>query len=115
MPSLVLGYFINGSSILNDPWEDLAGRTITAVFNQHIYITLELSWLKQLRTQYILGIEEPTLRLPGVLGKYKTNSEYTISTAYYPEGIGSFKPRIIADRINEPGCEWQLLLIRRNY
>jgi hypothetical protein len=60
----------------------------------------------------MLGIEEPTLRLPGVVGKYKTNSEYRIITDYYPEGVGRSKPRIIADRINEPGCEWQLRVIQ---
>lgn len=100
---------------MNDTWESLAGRSITASFNQHVYIVLEESWLKQLRAQYALGIEEPVLRLPEVLGKFKTNSDYRLSTAYYPEGIGNFRPRIIADRINEPGCEWQLRLVRRNY
>lgn len=96
-------------------WDHLEGRSITAAFNNHVFIVLELSWLKQLRAQYMLGIEEPMLKLPGVLGRYKTNSEYRLSTAYYPEGVGSFKPRIIAERINEPGCEWQLRLIRRKY
>lgn len=97
---------------MNDSWEALVGRSITSGFDGHVYIVLEESWIKQLRTQYMLGIKEPLLRLPGVLGKYKTNSEYRLSTAYYPEGISRFKPRIIADRIDEPGCEWQLRLIR---
>lgn len=97
---------------MNDSWEALVGKSITSGFDGHVYIVLEESWIKQLRTQYMLGIKEPLLRLPGVLGKYKTNSEYRLSTAYYPEGISRFKPRIIADRIDEPGCEWQLRLIR---
>lgn len=97
---------------MNDSWEALVGHSITSGFDGHVYIILEESWIKQLRTQYMLGIKEPLLRLPGVLGKYKTNSEYRLSTAYYPEGISRFKPRIIADRIDEPGCEWQLRLIR---
>lgn len=97
---------------MNDSWEALVGRSITSGFDGHVYIVLEEPWIKQLRTQYMLGIKEPLLRLPGVLGKYKTNSEYRLSTAYYPEGISRFKPRIIADRINEPGCEWQLRVIR---
>lgn len=97
---------------MNDSWEALVGRSITSGFDGHVYIVLEEAWIKQLRTQYMLGIKEPLLRLPGVLGKYKTNSEYRLSTAYYPEGISRFKPRIIADRIDEPGCEWQLRLIR---
>lgn len=83
--------------------------------HQHVFITLEESWLKQLRAQYMLGVEEPALKLYEVLGKYKTNSDYKISTAYYPEGAGRFKPRIIAERIDKPGCEWQLKLIRRRY
>lgn len=103
------------SNLRHDLWHELIGRSITGINHQYVFITLEESWLKQLRAQYMLGIEEPKLRLPGVLGKYKTNSEYTISTAYYPEGIGRFKPRIIAERIDEPGCEWQLKLIRRRY
>ena len=97
---------------MNNLWEALVGRSITSGFDGHVYIVLEEAWIKQLRTQYMLGIKEPLLRLPGVLGKYKTNSEYRLSTAYYPEGISRFKPRIIADRIDEPGCEWQLRLIR---
>lgn len=97
---------------MNESWEALVGRSITSGFDGHVYIVLEEAWIKQLRTQYMLGIKEPLLRLPGVLGKYKTNSEYRLSTAYYPEGISRFKPRIIADRIDEPGCEWQLRLIR---
>ncbi len=97
---------------MGDSWEALVGKSITSGFVGHVYIVLEESWIKQLRTQYMLGIKEPLLRLPGVLGKYKTNSEYRLSTAYYPEGISRFKPRIIADRIDEPGCEWQLRLIR---
>lgn len=97
---------------MNDSWEALVGKSITSGFDGHVYIVLEEAWIKQLRTQYMLGIKEPLLRLPGVLGKYKTNSEYRLSTAYYPEGISRFKPRIIADRIDEPGCEWQLRLIR---
>nr|DAH75803.1 MAG TPA: hypothetical protein [Caudoviricetes sp.] len=97
---------------MNDSWNHLVGRTITFRFDPHVFITLELSWLKQLRAQYMLGVPEPLLRLPGVIGKYKTNSEYRINTGYFPEGIASSKPRIIADRINEPGCEWQLRVIR---
>ena len=97
---------------MNDSWNHLEGLTITSGFDPHVFITLELSWLKQLRVQYMLGIPEPLLRLPGVIGKYKTNSEYRINTGYFPEGIASSKPRIIADRINEPGCEWQLRVIR---
>lgn len=100
---------------MNDSWEALVGRSISSAFDRHVYIVLEESWIKQLRTQYMLGIEEPLLRLPGVLGKYKTNSEYRLNTAHYPEGVSRFKPRIIADRIDEPGCEWQLRLIRGIY
>lgn len=97
---------------MNKSWEALVGKSITSVFNGHVYIVLEESWIKQLRTQYMLGIKEPLLRLPGVLGKYKTNSEYKLNITHYPEGVSKFKPRIIADRINEPGCEWQLRVIR---
>lgn len=97
---------------MDDSWNHLEGRSITSGFDGHVFITLELSWLNQLRAQYMLGVPEPLLRLPGVIGKYKTNSEYRINTGYFPEGIASSKPRIIADRINEPGCEWQLRLIR---
>lgn len=93
-------------------WNHLEGRTITSGFDPHVFIIFEMSWLKQLYVQYMLGIEEPLLRLPGVIGKYKTNSDYTLTTAYYPEGVSRFKPRIIADRINEPDCEWQLRVIR---
>lgn len=100
---------------MNDSWNQLAGRHLTSGFDPHVFITFELSWLKQLYLQYMLGIEEPLLRLPGVLGKYKTNGNYWISTALYPEGISRFKPRIIADRIDEPGCEWQLRVIRGIY
>lgn len=98
---------------MNDRWHELIGKNITGINQQHVFITLEEFWLKQLRAQYMLGIKEPILKLPGVLGKYKNNSEYRVSTAYYPEGLGKFKPRIIAERINEPGCEWQLRLIGR--
>lgn len=97
---------------MNDSWNHLEGHTITSHFDPHVFITLELSWLKQLRTQYMLGVPEPLLRLPGVIGKYKTNSDYQLTTGYYPEGVSRFKPRIIADRIDEPGCEWQLRVIR---
>lgn len=97
---------------MNDSWNHLEGRSITSGFDGHVFITLELSWLNQLRAQYMLGVPEPLLRLSGVIGKYKTDSEYWISTAHYPEGVSRFKPRIIADRINEPGCEWQLRVIR---
>lgn len=100
---------------MNYSWEALVGKSITSGFDGHVYIVLEESWIKQLRTQYMLGIKEPLLRLPGVLSKYKTNSEYRLNTAHYPEGISRFKPRIIADRIDEPGCEWQLRLIRGIY
>lgn len=97
---------------MNESWEGLVGKSITSGFDGHVYIVLEESWIKQLRAQYMLGIKEPLLRLPGVLGKYKTNSEYRLNTGYFPEGIASSKPRIIADRINEPGCEWQLRVVR---
>lgn len=97
---------------MNDSWEGLVGKSITSGFDGHVYIVLEESWIKQLRAQYMLGVPEPLLRLPGVIGKYKTNSEYWISTAHYPEGVTRSKPRIIADRIDEPGCEWQLRVIR---
>lgn len=97
---------------MDDSWEAFVGKSITSRFDHHVFITLELSWLKQLRIQYMLGIKEPLLRLPGVIGKYKTNSEYKLNTGYFPEGIARSKPRIIADRIDEPGCEWQLRLIR---
>lgn len=100
---------------MNDSWNHLEGRPITSGFDPHVFITVELSWLKQLHLQYMLGIEEPLLRLSGVLGKYKTNNNYWISTALYPEGTSRFKPRIVADRINEPGCEWQLRVIRGIY
>lgn len=100
---------------MNDCWHDCVGRSITDPKYSFMFITLEESWLKQLRAQYMLGIEEPVLKLPGILGKFKTNSEYRISTAHYPEGIGSFGPRIVAERIDKPGCEWQLKLIRRRY
>lgn len=95
---------------MNKDWEALIGKSITDRKHNHVFITLEESWLKQLYIQYMLGIEEPVLRLPGVLGKYKTNSEFRIPTLGF---IGKgFKPRIAADRINEPGCEWQLRIIR---
>lgn len=94
---------------MNYSWEALVGKSITSGFDPHVFITLELSWLKQLRAQYMLGVPEPLLRLPGVIGKY---NEYRLNTGYFPEGIASSKPRIIADRINEPGCEWQLRVIR---
>ena len=97
---------------MNESWEALVGKSNTSGFDGHVFITLELSWLKQLRAQYMLGVPEPLLRLPGVIGKYKTNSDYQLATRYYPEGIARSKPRIIADRINEPGCEWQLRVIR---
>lgn len=97
---------------MNNSWESLVGRSITSGFDGHVYIALEESWIKQLRAQYMLGVPEPILRLPGVIGKYKTNSDYLITTGYFPEGIARSKPRIIADRINEPGCEWQLRVIR---
>ena len=97
---------------MNDSWEALVGKSITSGFDGHVFITLELSWLKQLRAQYMLGVPEPLLRLPGVIGKYKTNSDYQLTTGYYPEGVSRFKPRLIADRIDEPGCEWQLRVIR---
>lgn len=97
---------------MNKSWEYLEGRTITSGFDPHVFITFELSWLKQLYIQYMLGVPEPLLRLPGVIGKYKTNSDYQLTTSYFPEGLGISKPRIIADRINEPGCEWQLRVIR---
>lgn len=97
---------------MNESWEWLVGKSITSRFNGHVFITLELSWLKQLRAQYMLGVPEPLLRLPGVIGKYKTNSDYQLATGYYPEGIARSKSRIMADRINEPGCEWQLRVIR---
>lgn len=93
-------------------WNHLEGCTITSGFDPHVFITFELAWLKQLYVQYMLGVEEPLLRLPGVMGKYKTNSDYQLTTGYYPEGVARSKPRIIADRINEPGCEWQLRVIR---
>lgn len=95
---------------MNEEWKALIGKSITDPKHSHVYITLEESWLKQLYVQYMLGIEEPVLRLPGVLGKYKTNSEYFIGTLRF---IGKgFSKRIEADRINEPGCEWQLRLAR---
>lgn len=97
---------------MNDSWNHLEGKSITSRFDGHVYIVLELNWLKQLRAQYMLGVPEPLLRLPGVIGKYKTNSDYQLTTGYFPEGIARSKPRIIADRINEPGCEWQLRVIR---
>lgn len=97
---------------MNESWNHLEGKSITSGFDGHVYIVLELSWLKQLRAQYMLGVPEPLLRLPGVIGKYKTNSDYQLTTGYFPEGIARSKPRIIADRINEPGCEWQLRVIR---
>lgn len=97
---------------MNYSWEALVGKSITSGFDGHVYIVLEESWIKQLRAQYMLGVPEPILRLPGVIGKYKTNSDYLITTGYFPEGIARSKPRIIADRINEPGCEWQLRVIR---
>ena len=97
---------------MNDSWEALVGKSITSGFDGHVYIVLEESWIKQLRVQYMLGIPEPLLRLPGVIGKYKTNSDYQLTTGYFPEGLARSKPRIIADRIDEPGCEWQLRLIR---
>lgn len=93
-------------------WEALVGKSITSGFDGHVYIVLEESWIKQLRAQYMLGVSEPLLRLPGVIGKYKTNSDYQLTTGYFPEGLARSKPRIIADRINEPGCEWQLRVIR---
>ena len=97
---------------MNDSWNHLEGKSITSGFDPHVFITLELPWLKQLRAQYMLGVPEPLLRLPGVISKYKTNSEYRLNVGYFPEGIASSKPRIIADRIDEPGCEWQLRVIR---
>ena len=97
---------------MDDSWEALVGKSITSGFDGHVYIVLEESWIKQLRAQYMLGVPEPLLRLPGVIGKYKTNSDYQLSTGYFPEGAGRSKPRIIADRIDEPGCEWQLRVIR---
>lgn len=100
------------SNLRHDLWHKLIGRSITSRFDPHVFITFEESWLKQLRTQYMLGVPEPLLRLPGVIGKYKTNSDYQLTTGYFPEGAGRSKPRIIADRINEPGCEWQLRVIR---
>lgn len=97
---------------MDNRWINLTGRTLRSGFHNHVFITLEEIWLRNLYTQYMIGVEEPVLKLPGVLGKYKTNSDYEITTAHYPEGIARFKPRIIADRINEPGCEWQLRVIR---
>ena len=95
---------------MNDSWEALVGKSITDLNHNHVFITLEESWLKQLYVQFMLGIEKPVLKLPGVLGKYKTNSEYKIPVVRF---IGkSFYYRIKADRINEPGCEWQLRVIR---
>lgn len=50
---------------MNETWEALVGKSITSGFDGHVFITLELSWLKQLRAQYMLGVPEPLLRLPG--------------------------------------------------
>lgn len=97
---------------MNESWEAIVGKSITSGFDGHVYIVLEESWIKQLRAQYMLGVPEPLLRLPGVIGKYKTNSDYQLTSGYFPEGLARSKPRIIADRIDEPGCEWQLRVIR---
>ena len=98
---------------MNEEWEVLIGKSITGLNHNHVFITLEESWLKQLYVQFMLGIEKPVLKLPGVLGKYKTNSEYNIPMVRF---IGkSFYPRIKAERINQPDCEWQLKVERRMF
>lgn len=102
-----------GSFILNKEWEALIGLSITDPKHSFMFISLEESWLKQLYVQYMIGIDEPILRLPGVLGKFKTNSEFYIPALRFV-GQG-FNLGITANRINEPGCEWQLKLIRRKH
>ena len=98
---------------MNNSWYGLIGRSITDPKHSFMFITLEEAWLKQLYVQYMIGIDEPLLRLPGVQGKFKTNSEFYIPTLRF---VGkSFNLTITAERIDKPGCEWQLKLIRRKY
>lgn len=93
------------------PVNQVYGTRLRAPGCHHEYVLLKEWMLKPLWLQYALGIPMPKHKLPGVVSNYCTGEEPGITSRICVDFFTS--AHLYLEYIGEPGCDYQLLIVRR--